>query len=366
MTLDVHVESDGTTSLAGRSSVAAVGDLTSMIFERDRAYLEHTGRTRSIPRSPRLRHPADVRTCRRSRGFGAELCRKPNQEMRAQPRESSRTEMTWPTLFGGSSRNRATVNKGRSMRRGAAAESQPPAATAWPVFLAFDGGEMKIRRSARKWIPWFLVGALALVVTTLLLKDFDLNPALKWAGGIAPIAAVVVALFSFLLLAITSWATWRAARHQATLEAWTAWSDDCIDARKHLSQTLGMKVISDEQAKALADDALVLHDKAGAALSPDDRRLVIYNMIRVLNGLERLAVGVDLGIYKRDALVLVGGTIIKRSYERFEPYIRLRRTTSDANKRQEKAFDQLLALVSHIKYYEVDAERLKTLRQRST
>jgi hypothetical protein len=203
------------------------------------------------------------------------------------------------------------------------------------------------------------------VIVLLLLKDVDLAP--FWTGAVtaAPFIAAVIALLSFALLAVTSYANWRASRHQATLEAWNAWSKSSMRSRRLLSARLGLKVISDEQAHALAHEGVTLTDVDGNSLSTKRKQKVLDNMVHVLNGLERLAVGVELGIYRRDVLILVGGTIIKRTYERFEPYIEIRRTTTQLEKRQERAFAQLSALVSQVRSYEVDVQRLQALRRQS-
>ncbi|WP_285115124.1 DUF4760 domain-containing protein [Leifsonia sp. fls2-241-R2A-40a] len=196
----------------------------------------------------------------------------------------------------------------------------------------------------------------------LILKDFNLGPAWTWAATFAPVFAVVIALASFVLLSLTSWANWRSARRQATIEAWNDWSEGCTEARRRLSQTLGMRTISPDQARALATQGETLFDRDGKPISHDDKQAVLNDVVEVLNGLERLAVGVRLGLYRREVLVLVGATIIKRTYERFEPYITFRRTSPDSDKRQERAFSQLDLLVGHIRQNEVDSQRLRSLR----
>ena len=219
-----------------------------------------------------------------------------------------------------------------------------------------------MRRRWRKWLPWAIAVLALVVVIILILKDMNVGPAWLWVATYAPVFAVMVALASFVLLALTSWANWRSTRRQATIEAWNAWSEGCTEARRRLSRTLGMRAISPEQARALASQGEALLNLEGKPMTQDEKQAVLNDMVEVLNGLERLAVGVRLGLYRREVLVLVGATIIKRTYERFEPYIVFRRTSPDSDKRQERAFNQLDLLVGHIRSSEVDSQRLRSLR----
>ena len=223
--------------------------------------------------------------------------------------------------------------------------------------------KQRLTRNVRRWAPWALLGVALFVIVSLVLRDIDLDPAWSVVKQIAPVGAVVIALSSFIVLATSSWSNWKAARNQATLEAWTDWSDRCTDARRLLTITLGLKAISDEQAKSLATTGAPLNDLAGKPVPNAEKQAVMDAMMLLLNGLERLAVGVDLGVYKRDVLIAVGGTIIKRCYERFEPYVELRRTLPDRSTRQERAFIELERLVSQIKFSEVDSQRLKALER---
>lgn len=220
-------------------------------------------------------------------------------------------------------------------------------------------------RWLRRWGAWLLFLAALAVISVLLLRDVDLGPAWDITKEAAPVAAAAVALLSLMVLALSSWANWRASRHQATLEAWNDWSERSRAARAELTQLIGNGRITAAQGHAIAHTGEVLVDANGNPLTMDQKQTVINSMTQVLNGLERIAAGVEVGIYRRDVLIIVGGTIIKRSYERFEPYIEVRRSMSERDKRQERAFAQLSALVSHVKGYEVDAERLAALRRRS-
>lgn len=218
-----------------------------------------------------------------------------------------------------------------------------------------------LRRWLVKYGAWGLVATLALVILVLLLRDVDLLPMADVLKEYAPVAAAAVALISLIVLMMTSWNTWTATRKQATLEAWSAWSDRTAADRKLLTDTLGAHALSTEQGAALADRAKTLHDLRGEEVVGDEREKIVHALAQVLNGLERLAVGVEVGIYRRRVLVHVGGTIIKRSYERFEPYIEHKRSLPDKSRRQERVYEALEGLARQIRFDEVDAQRIKSL-----
>lgn len=238
------------------------------------------------------------------------------------------------------------------------------------------GGKYRI-----KWIWVVTIALLAaiVVIVLLLLRDVDLTPQIKFAQDHATLAATIIALASLVTVTFATWMNWRATRRQATLEAWTKWSDDTADDRKLISKVLGVETLTPQQAETLVKGTQSPTPTASPTrlqklfkrtapsaegnFTAEQQRALVHAAVAVLNGLERLAVGVELGVYRRAVLIDVGGTIIKRSYERFEPYIELRRTHPDPVRRQEKAYVALERLAHRIRYNEVDAERLKSLRR---
>ncbi len=221
-----------------------------------------------------------------------------------------------------------------------------------------------------------LLAAAMAAIIALLLRDVDLSPHVAFAREHAALAGAVIALASLVTVTFATWMNWRATRRQATLEAWTKWSDDTVAERKLISKMLGPRELTSAQAQALAHGSselptrpirilgvIVRRGTAPPLFTDTERANLVHAAVAVLNGLERLAVGVELGVYRRAVLVDAGGTIIKRTFERFEPYIVLRRTHPEPQRRQEKAYVALEKLAMQIRYKEVDAERLESLRR---
>lgn len=107
-----------------------------------------------------------------------------------------------------------------------------------------------------------------------------------------------------------------------------------------------------------------LQDRYGHALTTKQKRAVGTAMAQTLNGLERLAAGIDGGVYDLTTVRALGATIIVRTYERFERYIRLRRDAPDADRRQRQVWVNLSALVMELRRHGLDTERLEELRRR--
>ncbi len=156
-----------------------------------------------------------------------------------------------------------------------------------------------------------------------------------------------LAVGSLFVAAASAYSAVIRAKRKDTLEAWKAWSDGHSQARRYVTDVLGAAEISDAQALALTANH-TLQDKNGKDLSSDDRQKLREHIADILNGLERLAVGVELGIYDEDVLRLIGGTIIVRTFERFEPYIINRRTRATTRTRQSRAYTELEVLVKMI------------------
>lgn len=210
-----------------------------------------------------------------------------------------------------------------------------------------------------------LSGALGLTILTIGAVAFNalggLSSLAASFGPSAPVLATGVATGSLVVAAVTTWGGWRRNKRQATIEAWNAWSDACYSDRVLLSKELGPKTISSAQATSLTMVGAVLEGRNGP-LTLEAKQEVGHSISRVLNGLERLAVGVENGIYDVKPLREIGGTIIVRTFERFEPYIIARRESSDIEARQSRVFKSLGRLVGDIRRKDMDADRLRSLR----
>ncbi|KAF0957319.1 DUF4760 domain-containing protein [Rhodococcus sp. T7] len=190
---------------------------------------------------------------------------------------------------------------------------------------------------------------LVLVGGAILFARLSHNP---WPQSLA----AVVALSSLVATAVAAYNAFARSRRKDTLAAFSLWSDKHYPVRVALSKQLGSHRISREQALALVT-AAPLNDKNGAPLSQEDKQQAREQICEVLNGLERLATGVNLGIYDERVLRKIGGTIIVRTYERFEPYIRARHSEAAAEGQQSKAYEQLAILVKILDMPRLDATR---------
>ncbi|MPV50469.1 DUF4760 domain-containing protein [Pseudactinotalea sp. HY160] len=222
-------------------------------------------------------------------------------------------------------------------------------------------------------VPWALTVILALLSAYLLLGPGGISSifsASERAYALAMIligaASLTTAISSLVLVRNVSRRDDTGARSEllrATLDAWSRWSDTTRDSRVLLSERLGTDTITHTQADALVHRPLRLHDRHGRELDEQQARDVLYAMISVLNGLERIAIGVNTGAYDRRLLTAVGGTIIKRSFTRFSPYVERRRESAQAHSGQSRAFVELEILVSEIPEAVVDHARLKKLNE---
>lgn len=156
-------------------------------------------------------------------------------------------------------------------------------------------------------------------------------------------------------------------KRKDTLEAWNKWSDDTRDKRRIVSDVMGIDEISEDQARALTEDYPLHHLKTGEQLSHNERRVQREHVVDILNGLERLAVGVKFEIYDLAVLRQIGATIIVRYFQKFEPYIVARRKKATDKTRQSRAYVELEELVKVIKDGDdkqaIDEARLEALHQ---
>jgi hypothetical protein len=227
-----------------------------------------------------------------------------------------------------------------------------------------------------RWQSAVVVGvpvALGLLATALavVVQDESLAATAKAA---APVAAVVVALISVVVAASGVIANYRRSRREATIKAWTDWSDATIEDRRTMTRYFGLGALNRETGFDIVKmGPQGLHGRAPETLRPDElknakeRATATGAMVRVLNGLERLAVGVEVGVYDFATLNRLGGTIVVRHFERSQTYIEARRTAEDDQLRQANAFTSLqyvAGLLDHQHQRAIDKARLAALRRK--
>lgn len=218
----------------------------------------------------------------------------------------------------------------------------------------------------RFWRPWIKFLALASVPVTVILVRFVAQllqdrPFAQAVISSAPLAAVTVALMSFVATAAGLVANWQRQRREATIKAWGDWSNGSAQDRRVLTRAFGAEALTPECGRALVDKInLTDEDREGAQA-----------LTSVLNGLERISAGVLLGVYDLRTLSMLGGTIMVRQYERAEAYVDARRRSTDHVKRQAKSFESLERVCQLLKRGQlldekrkIDQQRLADLRQR--
>ena len=160
--------------------------------------------------------------------------------------------------------------------------------------------------------------------------------------------AAVAAVLSLASTALAAYNAFARTRRKDTLDAFSAWSDKHYDARVSLSKRLGSPVISQEQAAALVGAGTLL-DREGEPIAQLEKQSIREDLCAILNGLERLAVGVNLSIYDERVLRKIGGTIVVRTHTQFGRYI------EERHKEQPKAYEQLAILVQILDMTRLDA-----------
>lgn len=186
----------------------------------------------------------------------------------------------------------------------------------------------------------------------------------------APGIAVIIALSSLVITTVGLLGNWNRQKRQATLEAWISWSDKSVPLRQAVTKHVGEKTWSSSQGLALASKKKI--PKCAALPGSEDYAELGNAVVGILNGLERLAVGVSLGLYDIQMLRSLGGTVIVRNYERFESYIEGRQSKQVGDHQQSRAYTTLPLLVAELqrrsnraegKKLDVDVSRLRRLRE---
>ncbi len=183
----------------------------------------------------------------------------------------------------------------------------------------------------------------------------------------APFAGSVIALMSLVVTATGLTANWQRQRREATLKAWSEWSDKNRPARRALTKLIGEEVLTAAEGRALVEKSTL---PAGRIRDDQTRQSVHKELVQILGGLERLAVGIEQGIFARDTIRAIGGTVVVRQWDRAYEYVMARRTASDALERQKRAYIALEDLCNLLKREklqderrDLDRERLRNLRR---
>lgn len=215
----------------------------------------------------------------------------------------------------------------------------------------FDG---KVRPTRLNLVLGTLVAVLLLVVAMLTIGSaVDPLALVTSLGPIAPVVAAVVAVLALLWTAVSTYRAAKRSKRQATVEAWIAWCLSTDPARRKLLEDLGSVPVSSDQARALVDSELTLRGRE-RDLEGEEKRQTRAAIRDVLNGLERLAVGVKLGVYDSKTLSELGGSIIVRNHARFQTYVAARREEPDMTRRQTRAYTALDSLVEDIRRHQQD------------
>jgi hypothetical protein len=221
-------------------------------------------------------------------------------------------------------------------------------------------------RTRSKWVALTSVVLTAVVVVGLV-ETFSTRSRTAGVEKAAPIGAALIALASLLVAAINVATAASRGRKQATVDVWTKWSDSTVEARKALTRLLGQQALTAAQAQGFVERQGVVPGANGQPLTSEQRAEAANAMIEVLNGLERVSVGVEMGVYDLATLRALGGTIVVREYTRFSAYI-VARQTAQLPAGQARVFIAL-ANVSDLlerrsivdKKQEIDRRRIKRL-----
>ncbi len=165
-----------------------------------------------------------------------------------------------------------------------------------------------------------------------------------------PVVGGVAALIALGSLVSSAWSasiTWTRNRKKDTLEAWQEWSDASKKNRAALTKVFGQNAgLNDLQAAAICDGEPI--PMVGGFLDRDVTLDLRRRIIRVLGGLERIAVGIEQHVYDLDLIMELGGTIVIGTYTRYLPYVRYVQNHPDLDKRKTTVYISLGALVAEI------------------
>ena len=112
----------------------------------------------------------------------------------------------------------------------------------------------------------------------------------------------------------------------ATLEYYESVNKDLKEAKRELRKSIHGKITPEiiKNLESNKEEKVLLH--------------------KVLNSYERLAIGLNLGIYDLETLNRINGKILISNYERFRPYIEQRSKTKN-----QKAWNEFSLLVDNLR-----------------
>jgi len=217
---------------------------------------------------------------------------------------------------------------------------------------------------------WAIVGVVvvggAIAVAVRVARNNSLLQAVKTT---APVVGALIALASLLVTITGLAANWRRQKREATLKAWAEWSDNSLPARRALLSSIGRQALTEDVGLALANGTPLPAD-CPVGLTEQNRSDVRKDMLKVLNGLERLAVGEMVGVYDAVTLRKLGGTIIVRAWQQAEPYVSARRNAKEKAEAQASAFITLESLSKLLETHKfrgdsrnLDSQRLYSLKK---
>lgn len=204
-------------------------------------------------------------------------------------------------------------------------------------------------RNFRQWSRrtyWLCAVLLVALFVTALFVDIDIPSLgtiqLQSGAQLATMVAATVAVLSLVSTAVSTGISTRRQRRQATIEAWARWSDATVDHRRNVQRILGNDPFTGAQARALIDrEGAPLLGRDRTEVPATDVAVVKHAISQILNGLERIATGVEVGVYDEMTLRILGGSIIVGHFRRAQTYIEERRATSNISRRQVNAFRAL-------------------------
>lgn len=130
--------------------------------------------------------------------------------------------------------------------------------------------------------------------------------------------ALVVSVTSVVVGVVIAVSDRRAKRREATLRAWLEWRDESMGSRRLLARCFADNITA-AQAEALRRK---LPNEGLPDPASKDRAELARAFPESLNGLERIGVGVQLGLFDADALATMGQLIILRHHERCLEYVK--------------------------------------------
>lgn len=183
-----------------------------------------------------------------------------------------------------------------------------------------------------------------------------LNPVAPTLAAGAAIISVLIAALALVVTAYSNYQGWQRQKRQATIEAWTSWSSTTREARLRILGLIGIKSITSEQAQSILKRE-PFQSHAGPVTAKQSEQLY-RDTVEVLNGLERLAVGIEDDAYDSKTVRNMGATIVVRLHGTFAQYIKLRQTMSDDERKQQRAYIALGRLALEFRGHELDLERV--------